>query len=360
MASLTAKVVGAGSIGNHLAHALRAFDFDVVMVDTDLRALDRTKTIIYPQRYGAFDEAITLALPQELGSESFDLCVIGTPPDTHLAIATEELEYSHRALLIEKPLAPRGAANLREFAEVAGASGTRVMVAYNQRLKHNTVKFMKLAEEENLGPLESISARMKEDWTGILKAHPWLTDATQSYLGHMGRGGGALYEHSHATDFVLFIAGALGHGRPDKVRAELDVVIHETGQYDREARLAITTTTGLNLDVVQDLFTWPAEKSLTAEFVGAKLTWEMHSDHDLVRLAEPGKQDRHITFPKTRPDDFLPEIAHVMELLGPGSDRVSPLDLAESLHTSLTLEAAVESHELGDWVPVRKLSSADA
>ena len=356
----TAKVVGAGSIGNHLAHALRTLGADVTIVDTDPHALQRTKEVIYPERYGAFDDAITLAHPQEIGHERFDLCVIGTPPDTHLALATSELEHNHGAMLIEKPLAPRGMSDLERFAAFTDSSSTRVLVAYNQRLKHNTQEFVRLAQEETLGSLRSVSARMREDWTGILKAHPWLADATESYLGHMDRGGGALYEHSHATDFALFIASVLGHGRPEQVRAELDVVDHDTGRYDREAQLIIRTTTGLEVDVVQDLFTWPAEKSLTAQFTDGELRWEMHGDHDLVRLSKRGEEDTLMTFPKTRPDDFLPEIAHVMELLGPSHDEVSPLDLAEALHTSLTLEAAVESHETGTWVPVRTLSSADA
>ena len=350
---LSAKVVGAGSIGNHLTHALRTLGVRVTIVDVDSEALERTRNVIYPERYGAFDEAITLAHPNEIGDRSFDICVIGTPPDTHLALAAAELRRGHRAVLIEKPLAPRGEKELSDFVDAADAGTTRVLVAYNQRLKHNTAEFLKRAQDKALGSLVSVSGRMREDWSGILKAHPWLADATESYLGHTERGGGALYEHSHATDFALFIAHALGAGRPETVAAELDVVEHDTGSYDREARLAITTSSGTPVDVVQDLFTWPAEKSLVATFTNGSLRWEMHGDHDLIGVSIAGKDDETVSFSKTRPDDFLPEMTHVVGLLESNQADVSPLDLSEALHTSWTLEAAMVSHETGHTAPVR-------
>ena len=344
---LTAKVIGAGSIGNHLTHALRNLGVQVTIVDVDKDALERTRNVIYPERYGSFDTSIKLAHPDDVGDTSFDLCVIGTPPDTHVEIASRELTLGHRALLIEKPLASPGLDILRQFASLVQESATRVFVAYNQRLKHNTTAFLELARKKDLGNLVSISGRMREDWAGILKAHPWLSDATKSYLGHTSRGGGALYEHSHAVDFALFIAHELGQGRPTTVEARLDTVEHDTGTFDKEAALTITMASGLTVTVVQDLFTWPADKSLDAVFSSGELRWEMHGDHDTVRMSSTGSDSVITEFPKTRPDDFLPEIAHVIELLTLEVDEVSPLDFSEALYTSWTLEAALASHESG-------------
>ena len=352
---LSAKVIGAGSIGNHLTHALRALDVQVTIVDVDQNALERTRNVIYPERYGSFDTSITLAHPDDVRDTSFDLCVIGTPPDTHVPIAARELAIGHRALLIEKPLASPDLDTLQRFASIVQESSTRVLVAYNQRLKHNTAAFLELSRENDLGNRVSISARMREDWAGILKAHPWLSDATESYLGYTSRGGGALYEHSHAVDFALFIAHELGQGRPTTVDARLNTVEHDTGTYDEEAVLSITMASGLPVSVVQDLFTLPADKSLDAVFSGGELGWEMHGDHDSVRISSTGSDSVITKFPKTRPDDFLPEIAHVIELLTSEVDIVSPLDFSEALHTSLTLEAAVASHESGSTVVIKEL-----
>jgi predicted dehydrogenase len=352
---LSAKVIGAGSIGNHLTHALRSLGIQVTIVDVDKDALERTQNVIYPERYGSFDTSIRLAHPDDVGDTSFDLCVIGTPPDTHVAIATRELALGHRALLIEKPLASPGLNALRRFASLVEESPTRVLVAYNQRLKHNTTAFLELAQKNELGNLVSISGRMREDWAGILKAHPWLSDATESYLGHTSRGGGALYEHSHAVDFALFIAQELGQGRPTTVEATLDTIEHDTGSYDKEAKLAITMSSGMKVSVSQDLFTWPADKSLNAVFTGGEVRWEMHGDHDSVRLTKAGSDSVLTEFPKTRPDDFLPEMAHVIGLLNSTVDEVSPLDFSEALYTSWTLEAALSSHEARAPVVIQDL-----
>ena len=49
--SLHVKVYGAGSIGNHLAHASRSLNWNVDVVDIDEDALVRMKENIYPMRY---------------------------------------------------------------------------------------------------------------------------------------------------------------------------------------------------------------------------------------------------------------------------------------------------------------------
>lgn len=54
------KIYGAGSIGNHLAHAARSLGWSVVVCDVNHEALDRMKSDIYPGRYGQWDSAIGL------------------------------------------------------------------------------------------------------------------------------------------------------------------------------------------------------------------------------------------------------------------------------------------------------------
>lgn len=103
----TVKILGAGSIGNHLAHGARQLGWHVTMTDVDPAALERTRQEIYPARYGAWDEAIRLASPEALAGEHFDVVILGTPPDSHLALALTEIRASRpKLLLIEKPLCP--------------------------------------------------------------------------------------------------------------------------------------------------------------------------------------------------------------------------------------------------------------
>ena len=96
------KIIGAGSIGNHLGHAARHLEWDVTIVDIDPLALKRTKESIYPSRYGQWDKKIKLL--DQPSEEFVDLEIIGTPPDTHANILLRRLEKNKsRYWLVEKP-----------------------------------------------------------------------------------------------------------------------------------------------------------------------------------------------------------------------------------------------------------------
>ena len=86
------KIYGAGSIGNHLAYACRSRGWGVMMCDIDRQALDRTREEIYPSRYGKWDADIQMATVDSLPQETFDLVIIGTPPDTHMKLAASILK----------------------------------------------------------------------------------------------------------------------------------------------------------------------------------------------------------------------------------------------------------------------------
>ena len=101
---MNVKIIGAGSIGNHLANACVTQGLSVTIVDIDKEALDRTKNIIYPERYEHWDDKIKLTQPSKLGAKKFDIVIIGTPPSSHLSLAIEEIKNNPKAILIEKPL----------------------------------------------------------------------------------------------------------------------------------------------------------------------------------------------------------------------------------------------------------------
>ena len=81
------KIFGAGSIGNHLSQASRRMGWEVIVVDRDPAALERMRTDIYPKRYGAWDAAIEQFASGKEPKGGFDIIFIGTPPDTHMALA---------------------------------------------------------------------------------------------------------------------------------------------------------------------------------------------------------------------------------------------------------------------------------
>ena len=83
------------------------------------------------------------------------------------------------------------------------------------------------------GPVATISARTREHWGGIFKAHPWLSGPADSYLGFWQRGGGAAGEHSHAINIWQHFAHVLGAGRVAEVSATMDIVKEAGTEYDR-------------------------------------------------------------------------------------------------------------------------------
>ena len=354
MTAISVKIIGAGSIGNHLAHGCRGRDWAVTMTDIDPAALTRTREEIYPSRYGAWDPAIRLASPTEIAEEAFDLVVIGTPPDTHMRIAAGELtRHPPRILVIEKPLCTPDLDGCAELQQLADRQGTRVLAAYNHRLTEHTRLAAAWLEELGVGEVTTLRTLFREHWGGIFKAHPWLSGPADTYLGFTSRGGGAIGEHSHGINIWQYFAELTGQGAIVQVSAELDEVQRGGAAYDRIAQLSVRTESGLLGTIVQDVVTRPAQKWLRLEGEEGHLEWQVNADagHDLVRLLRDDGQGRERLVAKTRPDDFRGEIDHIADLFADPA-RPSPLDLASGLATMCVIKAALESARTGRRVEV--------
>ena len=339
------KILGAGSIGNHLAHASRQQGWDVTLCDIDQAALDRTRNDIYPTRYGSWDEGIRLCLPEDTAGESFDIVIIGTPPDSHIPLALAEIRNSApRVVLIEKPLCPPDLEPCTELVEVAAEHNVRVLVGYNHRLTGHTAIAAQWLSEHSIGDITTLRAMTREHWGGIFAAHPWLAGPADTYLGFTSRGGGALGEHSHAINIWQYFAELAGMGRITEVMAMLDEIEADGAAYDRIAQLSVRTEKGLIGTIVQDVVTQPAQKWLRLEGTEGYLEWQVNIDasHDLVRLVRHDGLELEERVAKTRPDDFRGEIEHVGQLLKQ-HELASPLDLAAGLETMQVIVAALKS-----------------
>lgn len=340
------KIVGAGSIGNHLAHACRRQGWDVTLCDVDGDALRRTREEIYPSRYGRWDEAIRLAPAAEVADAPFDVVFVGTPPDTHLPIALGQLAAAPpRVLLVEKPLCPPDLQGCVALREAAQAASTFVCVGYNHTLTRNTRLAQDWLRKNPIGEIVTLRSMTREHWGGIFRAHPWLSGPADTYLGFSERGGGALGEHSHAINIWQHFAHLTGQGRITEVAAMLDVVEEGGARYDRLAQLSVRTEFGLVGTVVQDVVTQPARKWLRLEGSEGFLEWEvsLDPDHDAIRTGLRGEAVQETRIARSRPDDFQPEIEHIGELLEGRTD-ASPISLERGLETMLVVAAAIRSN----------------
>ena len=339
------KILGAGSIGNHLAHAARRLGWKVVLCDVDAQALVRTREQIYPSRYGHWDAAIELHQAAEAPRGGFDLIVVGTPPDTHLPLALAALEEAPRALLVEKPLctpSAKGANGLEAAAELqrrARESGIAVHVGYDHVVGRAVQAALGAAR--GLGEPVTLDVEFREHWGGIFAAHPWLAGPQDSYLGYWERGGGASGEHSHAINLWQFLAHRLGAGRVVEVSASVEYVRDASIDYDSLCLLHLRTEAGLLGRVVQDVVTSPPRKwaRLQGHDGFVELFIGLEPGIDAVRWqvgdAVPGEE----RIEKTRPDDFVAELEHLRPSLS-GEAVGDELSLERGLETMLAVAAA--------------------
>ena len=218
------KIIGAGSAGMHHAHAARELGWDVSILDNSLAAISRLRRV-YAKRYGAWDNAI-----EECVSGSYDLAVIATPPESHVALAVKET----CPVLIEKPLcAPH---QVRDAEQLLGRPA---YVGYCHCLG------------ETHSEVNTLTVEWREAWSYMLKAHPWLKDQHDTYLGSWERGGGPAWEHSHGLNLWQHVARSAGHG---------EVVNWEGRVGDNTFSVRLTTETGFEGDVLQDVTADPPVK----------------------------------------------------------------------------------------------------
>ncbi len=344
------KVFGAGSIGNHLSHAARRKGWEVTICDLDPGALERTRTQIYPSRYGAWDEGVKLVLNGDAPRGGFDYIFIGTPPDSHMSLAIAAVDEKPKAILIEKPLAAADLAGCQELHDKAKAAGVRLFVGYDHVVAKSVASFADAAKND-LGPVETLDVSFREHWQGIFKAHPWLDGPADTYLGYWRRGGGALGEHSHAVNLWQYLAHEIGAGRVAAVTAAIDYVAKGKAEYDRIAHLTLETETGFMGHVVQDVVTLPTLKWARAQGLDSAVEWQVRPQpySDVLRRLS-GADVRETVFDKTRPDDFIQELNHIEDALASGAP--SPISAERGLETMLVIAAGHKSAQEGRRIKI--------
>ncbi|MBX2834230.1 MAG: Gfo/Idh/MocA family oxidoreductase [Micavibrio sp.] len=340
------KILGAGSIGNHLSNAARAKGWDITLCDIDPAALERTRNDIYPSRYGKFDDAINLCLNDEAPKGGFDYIFIGTPPDSHIKLALEAVKEKPKAILVEKPMATPDLKGCQELYKACEKEGIKCFVGYDHAVAHSTDKFADLAK--NLKDIKTLDVFFREHWQGIFNAHPWLNGPADTYLGYWQRGGGALGEHSHAVHLWLYIASVVGAGRVKEVTASLEYIQDGEAEFDRLALLNVKTESGLIGSIVQDVVTKPTQKSMRLQGVDKALEWQCVPSpyQDIVR--QIGEQSSEEIFEKKRPDDFITELNHIENILENGSS--SPISIEMGLDAMMVIAAAHLSSQEGQKV----------
>lgn len=347
------KIIGAGSIGNHLAHAARTLECEVVVSDANTEALERMRTQIYPARYGCWDPNIQLRHVSDVPIGNFDLICVGTPPDTHVPLALRALSEKPRALQIEKPLCTPDLAGASQLLRAVQGCTTEVFVGYDHVVGKATQKLEQLILNGAVGRVLTFDVEFREFWGGIFQAHPWLSGPEDSYLGFWQRGGGASGEHSHALNLWQHLSHALGFGRVTYVDAVVRYVRHGTAYYDDCCFWQLRTEHGMIGRVAQDVVTQPVRKVARIHGDAGTAEWinGYASGVDAVVLARAGREREVIEIAKTRPEDFIQELEHIDRHIDNAA--ASPISLQRGFETLVVVAAAHEAERIGGRVHVK-------
>ncbi len=347
------KILGAGSIGNHLANAARAIGWAVDLCDIDPRALVRAKEQIYPSRYGRWDDGIRLFASGDAPKGGYDLICIGTPPDVHIELALQALSEKPQALLIEKPVCGPDLKNAAELVQHASSMGVAVFVGYDHVIGKAARRACTYATQPDLGTVTTLDVEFREHWGGIFNAHPWLAGPWESYLGYWRRGGGASGEHSHAINLWQHFAHTVKAGRIVEVQATLDMFKDDRVDYDRLCLMNLRTENGLVGRCIQDVVTQPPRKWARIQYSNGHIEWQCGKEPgvDSISAALPGRIAVEERVTKTRPDDFIEELRHIESAMA-GDATQSPISLSRGLDTMLVVAAAHLSHQSGQRVTI--------
>lgn len=345
------KIIGAGSIGNHLAQASRRMGWEVVVVDKDPEALRRMKEEIYPKRYGAWDEAIQLFTSDQESKGGFDIIAIGTPPDIRMKLALQALAEKPKILQLEKPLCAPTLEGLDDFLKSYEAvkNETAVIVGYDHAVAES-IEWV-VSELPKIGEVETLDVEFREHWGGIFAAHPWLSGPEDSYLGYWKRGGGAGGEHSHALHLWQYLARHAGLGVWERVNAAMEFRRENGTDYDAVSAFVFRTDKGRIGRAVQDVITKPTRKWVRLQGKSGFIEWLCGGspEGDVVRYAF-GDESGEKVFPKKRPDDFYRETLHMQALLdGKIKKEDSPLSLESAVSVVRLLAEAYKIGGIGTF-----------
>jgi predicted dehydrogenase len=347
------KILGSGSIGNHLAHASRTLGWSVDLCDLDDFALDRTRNQIYPSRYGKWDDAIRLFLTKDAPIGGYDLIFIGTPPDVHISLAMKALEEGPKAILIEKPICGPNLAGVAEMYNRAKELGIAIFVGYDHVVGKAARIATSLAKSNDFGSISTLDVEFREHWGGIFNAHPWLNGPSETYLGFWERGGGASGEHSHAVNLWQHLSHEIGAGKITEVFAELDLVEDGNTSYDRICAMNLRTENGLVGRCIQDVVTFPPRKWARIQYENGHIEWQcgIEPNVDRVTALLPGKVSIENRVNKTRPEDFIEELLHILDFLSTDPSK-SPISIERGLDTMLVIAAVHLSHKTGRKIKI--------
>lgn len=336
-------IFGSGSIGNHMAFACRKLGLQVFITDINSKALARMKKIIYPKRYRKWDNQIKMINYNEVFKlkEIFDVIIIGSPPITHINLYFECVKYlKFKKILIEKPLSDFANRLIPKFNH--SIKKKFVFCGYNHSVSKSFLFFMSYLSRY-FKKYDTIEINWKEGFEGILKAHFWLKNEFDSYLGNIKKGGGALQEHSHGIHLMLVTLSALKINYK-KLNFKSNLIYKKKSnlKYDVYSNLSMISKGSL-INYETDLKTFPSQKNITISNGLYKANWicNFKNNVDSVNIFYKNKIRKNKIFKKTRSSEFENEIKEILSINTLAKYNKSFLNPIYAIETMKTIRKAI-------------------
>ncbi len=345
------KIIGAGSMGNHLARASRRMGWDVSLVDVDPEALRRTKEELYPMRYGSWDGDIKLFSLKDEPKGNFDIIALTTPPDVTMGLATKAFDEHPKLLHLEKPFCTPDLRGVKRFLNIKKKNTeTMVTVGYMYAVSEGVQAAVGILISGKLGKILNLDVECREHWgQGVLKAHPWISGPWDTYLGYYKRGGGAAGENSHGLHLWFYLADRMGWKEAREVKATFSMRKEHGAHYDCAAAFLLKEKGGSIGRVTQDVITFPTKFWLRAQGEKGFLEWYCRGvpEGDVIKWQEEKGGAKEKIFPKERSDDFYRMTLHYKNLLDRKlSAKDSPLSFERGLRVMKLLSASFRNEKL--------------
>jgi predicted dehydrogenase len=326
-------IIGAGSIGNHFANAGRSFDYNVYVMDKYPVALSRMRNKIYPQRYKKWDKNIFLLRFKKkelLQLPIIDLVIIGTPPATHFSVYKNLNKFlQFKKILFEKPLCTF-LQNEKKFK--FKSRKIDFFCGYNHSISKSFLFFESCLKK--IKNIKLVDIKWNEKWDGILKAHFWLKNEYESYLGNYKKGGGALQEHSHGLHIAVCLAKKFDNLKNFRVQSHTLMKNNKGKNYDYSNNIFLKSKK-ININLEINLLENPAVKKLKIYHYDGFIEWIVNfkKDYDAV-IKSNGKEKKIFKlFKKSRSGEFANEIQHILNIKNEKKYNLSNIKLQNAVDT---------------------------
>ena len=300
-------IFGAGSVGTHHANAARTLCCDVTICDTNLLQFNYMKNILYPNRYGKWDNKIEFISYNKIfkSNNSYDLIIIGVPPKNHLMLIKKCFDnLNFKKILVEKPLCVFN----QNFSFIKKRKyKDKIYCGFNHSISRSFLFLTDLISRKKIGKIKKVEINWKEDFKLILRAHPWLKNINQSYLSNLKIGGGGSHEYSHAIHLAIILRKMLLR---NKISIRKNIVYKKNAKifYDSKTQITLYDNLreiNLNIDTISN----PCKKNIILFGDKGKILWErkIEKNYEKVEIRN-SKNTKSKLFKLTRRDDFINQI----------------------------------------------------